>query len=309
MADNSQDNFRFNVEEKDVWVPYLKEHGYVVIKEVANEQERETAISHFWDLFEKDHDVTRNEPDTWKDWYVDRRGISLDVNVMQGKGAWFVRGLPKCKQAFSSIWEEEDLITSMDSILMWKPWWVDENWTPRTEGLHIDQNPGRQPNFECVQGMVALYDVTPEIGGLEVVKGSHLKSEENGFTSKYYASSISNFHPLPRKHPAQGTGELLEVKAGDLILWDSRTIHGGLVGTATPENPPKGVEPGRMARLTVTVCMVPRKKASKAALKRRKEGFEKGRGFNHEPHEGRITAYSNGNYKPIELTKEQQALL
>ena len=65
---------------------------------------------------------------THQKWYVDRRGISLDVHVMQSKGAWYVRGLPKCKEAFSTIWGDDDMIVSMDSVLMWKPWWVDDNW-------------------------------------------------------------------------------------------------------------------------------------------------------------------------------------
>ena len=43
------------------------------------------------------------------------------------------------------------------------------------------------------------------------------------------------------------------------------------MGTAGAGSPPEGVEEGRLARLTVTVCMLPRKRANKRALKRRKE--------------------------------------
>lgn len=45
---------------------------------------------------------------------------------------------------------------------------------PRTEGLHMDQNPWAKPGRECFQGMLPLYDVTHEIGGLQVVPKSHL---------------------------------------------------------------------------------------------------------------------------------------
>ena len=72
---------------------------------------------------------------------------------------------------------------------------------------------------------------------------------------------------------------------------------------------PEGVEEGRLARLTVTVCMLPRKKVSKLAGRKRKEGFEQGRGFNHEANEARVTAYARGEYVPIKLTEEQEALL
>ena len=65
----------------------------------------------------------------------------------------------------------------MDLLLIWRPWWLggdSANWLPRTEGLHVDQNPLRKAEFACVQGMVPLYDVTQVTGGLEVVPCSHL---------------------------------------------------------------------------------------------------------------------------------------
>ena len=34
-----------------------------------------------------------------------------------------------------------ELITSMDCFLLWRPWKNNQPWKPKTEGLHIDQNP------------------------------------------------------------------------------------------------------------------------------------------------------------------------
>ena len=34
-----------------------------------------------------------------------------------------------------------ELITSMDCFLLWRPWMNNQPWKPKTEGLHIDQNP------------------------------------------------------------------------------------------------------------------------------------------------------------------------
>ena len=41
-----------------------------------------------------------------------------------------------------------------------------ESWMPRVERLHCDQSPSKRPGKHCVQGMVPLYPVTKQVGGL-----------------------------------------------------------------------------------------------------------------------------------------------
>ena len=76
----------------------------------------------------------------------------LIPSLAQSQGAWFVRGVPKVKKSFASIWKTSDLITSMDCVIAWRPWWKNKFWKPNTEGLHLDQNPFSKPNLETVQG-------------------------------------------------------------------------------------------------------------------------------------------------------------
>ena len=66
------------------------------------------------------------------------------------EGAWYLRGLPKLRQVFAQIWVTDDLIVSMDSTIVWRPWWIDERWRPVTEGLHLDQNPFQKSFKDCV---------------------------------------------------------------------------------------------------------------------------------------------------------------
>jgi ectoine hydroxylase-related dioxygenase (phytanoyl-CoA dioxygenase family) len=54
---------------------------------------------------------------------------------------------------------------------------------------------------------------------------------------------------------------LIEADPGDLILWDSRTVHGGVVGPGDPNNTDE------LARLSFTICMTPRSKANEEVLK------------------------------------------
>jgi hypothetical protein len=114
-------DYQFNFDED--WLTYLEENGYVVIKEVANKEEVEKSINLFWEHFEKHHPgVSRDKPETWVDWRVDMRGIVCDGNLIQSEAAWFIRGLPLIKKIFSKIWNDDSLIVSMDSTIMWKPW-------------------------------------------------------------------------------------------------------------------------------------------------------------------------------------------
>lgn len=55
-------------------------------------------------------------------------------------------------------------------MIGWKPWWIDSDWTPRVENLHVDQNPYFKKGLKCVQGMIPLKRVREnEVGGLMVV--------------------------------------------------------------------------------------------------------------------------------------------
>eukprot|EP01126_Amoeba_proteus_P063418 TRINITY_DN8741_c0_g1_i4.p1 TRINITY_DN8741_c0_g1~~TRINITY_DN8741_c0_g1_i4.p1 ORF type:complete len:286 (+),score=41.29 TRINITY_DN8741_c0_g1_i4:78-935(+) len=282
------ENHRYDLEGE--WPSFLDNNGYVVIKAVADPQQVATAIDLFWKHFEDSKGISRDNMDSWKGWKTDRRGIVTNAGVIQCAGAWYVRGLPKVKTAFSRIWQTDDLIVSMDSLILWKPWWHDREWTPITEGLHVDQNPFQKPNKCCIQGMLPLYDVTEEIGGLEVVPMSHSPERQDLLRSTCsWMKGIGDFCMIPgRKNLIEGR-KLLLAQAGDLILWDSRTIHGGLEGSG--RNPQEDTSP-RLARLTMTVCMLPRDRATEEVLDGRKQGFLQGQGFTHWPDQLHVTSYA-----------------
>jgi len=62
----------------------------------------------------------------------------------------------------------------------------------------------------------------------------------------------------------------VKASAGDIILWDSRTIHGGLVGQGPgKELSAAETENIQLARLSLPVCMTPKRLADKDAIDRR----------------------------------------
>lgn len=135
--------------------------------------------------------------------------------------------------------------------------------------------------------MIALEDVTEKIGGLHVISGSHTNHVQNCFREMYpwLNGQGQDFASLGAfdKDPSR----LVTMKAGDIVLWDSRLIHQGLIGEGYQkgENCPLG--PGDLARLSLTVCMAPKSKISNPnVLVKRRELFMKGAGSTtHWPYE------------------------
>jgi ectoine hydroxylase-related dioxygenase (phytanoyl-CoA dioxygenase family) len=93
---------------------------------------------------------------------------------------------------------------------------------------HVDQSPDR-PKLECVQGILNLAPNGPKDGGLVVLQKSHSLSREF-FEQNLKTSSPADwfrFHDNQVKwFEKKGcTWKKVCADAGDLILWDSRTIH------------------------------------------------------------------------------------
>jgi len=286
----------------------------VVVGGALSREEVAAAKDLIWqDLEEATPGLQRGDVATWRRWTLPPTG--LNSRLAQGAGAWHVRGCEGVKRAFARVWGTSDLIVSMDCVIAWRPWWLERSWKPVTEGLHLDQNPFSKPGLECVQGMVPLVPVTSVTGGLQVVPASHTEKAKREQKRRFpHLRSTGDWCPLACKDMK---AQLLLAEAGDLILWDSRTIHGGVVGSGQPpDSPPEECSTGRaeLARLAVTVAMTPRAWASEEVLKARADGFQAGRNFNHSPHEagtsaGTLRGGPRPGYKPIDLTPAQRALL
>lgn len=314
MAKSTALPYVFDLADEARWPKHLADHGYVVLRGVADAEQVETAKALLWGgIAQRFGHVSREAPSTW--------GFPLNQGgivpwLAQSEGAWAVRGWPGVKRAFARIWRTEDLIVSMDCVILWKPWWIEDKcspggrWTPCTEGLHLDQNPFSKPGLDCVQGMVPLLPVTDVSGGLQVVPDSHLEEAKETFKRTHaHMQSSGDWCPCDDDDLNQ-QAVLLLAEPGDLILWDSRTIHGGHVGTGNPLTD----EPVELARMAVTVAMTPRERAGPLVQQRRQEGFRKGENFNHCPHEagssnGTIRAPVRRGFRPVTLSDEQRSLL
>eukprot|EP00415_Alexandrium_ostenfeldii_P000961 UN0961 len=161
--------------------------------------------------------------------------------------------------------------------------------------------------------MVPLLPVTDGSGGLQVVPGSHLDEAKAEFKQAHpHMRSSGDWCPCDDEDLKQ-RALLLHALPGDLVLWDSRTVHGGLVGTGKGDRSGEALA-AELARLSVTVSMTPRSRASDFVLERRRKGFARGESFNHVPHEagtssGTVRAPVRRGFRPPALTDAQLALL
>jgi hypothetical protein len=260
-------------------IAYLDEHGYVVIAGALTGDACAKALDLTWDYLEGlGTGVERND---WKTWDDDRWPTTAHGGILPGHGIghcaaqWVIRSAPAVKQAFAAVWDEDDLLVSFDGMALWRPWTLNDAWKTNRGGswLHIDQHPITRPGRQCVQGLVNLLPTSPSAGGNVLIPGSHKAFET---IPDVYPERLGRL-PLDLDHfrfPSDdpllaGTPPIMcHLEAGDLLLWDSRTIHCSSGSLEPPE--PKA----ELMRAVSLVCMMPRRLTPASVLEERKRAVE-----------------------------------
>ena len=260
---------------------YLDEHGFVIIQNALSEMETAHAISLIWDYLEGlSTGIDRLNVDTWGN---DRWPISVHGGILPSQGIghspaqWFIRKSLRVQQAFAAIWETTELLTSFDGMSLWRPWQYNSDWKTNEGGswLHIDQHPIGRPGRHCVQGLVNLLPTSADIGGNVVIPGSHHLFDQipELYTDRLAQidSAIDHFR-FPKHDPRLKAMQPISchMKAGDLMLWDSRTIHCSHPGLG------QDMDPTQLQRAASLICMMPKSKSNPKVIERRKRAVVEG---------------------------------
>jgi len=130
-----------------------------------------------------------------------------------------------------------------------------------------------------LQGLVTLKDATASTGGLVVIPQSHMHHSDLCERLRHPV----DFVPVPPGDPVLAAPKrLVTARAGDLVLWDSRTVH------CNEPGPPSRVQAASgddVLRAVSYVCMTPVSKAPYAVISRRQEAFESNVSSTHWPHD------------------------
>jgi len=260
-------------------VEHLDSEGFVVIAEALTSAEATRALELTWEYLEAlGTGVDRSDVSTWGDdqWPVNvHGGIIPSQGIGHSAAQWFIRSAPAVKDAFAAVWDDDDLLVSFDGMALWRPTDVDPTWATDRGGawLHVDQHPISRPGRQCVQGAVTLTRTTPEIGGNIVVPGSHKWFAE---IPQRYPERLSRLPELmdhfrfPADDPQLQTTPpvMCHMEAGDMMLWDSRTVHCSSPGPgpvhATDQTAPN------LLRAASLVCMMPRSHSNEDVIAKRR---------------------------------------
>jgi ectoine hydroxylase-related dioxygenase (phytanoyl-CoA dioxygenase family) len=239
----------------------LKMKGYCIVPNVLTVDEITEAKTLFnnWKNSIPNFDKVHNT--------IDPHGIFKFHEIGHQEHAWYIRTNPQVIDIFKKIWETDELIVSFDgSCYISKELSKKDNiWT------HTDQAPNSK-GLHCYQGFVALTDNKERT--LVVYEGSH-NYHEKYFDEKKISDS-KNWHLIDHEklEELKESKKTLEIPAGSLVLWDSRTFHQNQYGKSNLEE-----------RIVQYVCYLPKShpKNTKSQQTKRLKYFEERRTTSHWP--------------------------
>jgi ectoine hydroxylase-related dioxygenase (phytanoyl-CoA dioxygenase family) len=261
---------------------YLDANGYVVVKNVLNASDITASELLLWEYLNKSAGMKRDDTTTWTRENLSKIGLPdngiLCVGFAQSACMWNIRLKPRIKIAFSTIHETTDLIVSMDGGNIFLPWHRDDaslSMKTETGWYHVDQGTTMR-GFQCVQGLVSLTDVTPSTGGLCLIPGSAACHNELLDLTR----ETDNFVEIPPTFHALNRKQILPLcQAGDMILWDSRTMH---CSTPALEQPTQPID--QLLRVAAYICMTPKEWATKEVIQNRVQAYMREMSLHHWPH-------------------------
>ena len=227
-----------------------------------------------------DADIDFDDPSTWD---PQRLPLTKKLNmyehycVVHERFMWEARMEPGVIEAFAKIWGTDELLVSFDNLTVTLP-----NLRPvRDPWPHVDQAP-RKRGMHCVQGIINLSYAGPHDGSLMAIPGSHSLVEEFFETqtdpatwefkdNRYFSKGDMAWFEERGVKPVKVLAE-----PGDLIVWDSRTIHWG--GEPEPQR-------SNVIRTVIYVAYAPAKMATAEALMEKKKVFSLNGGTTHWPHD------------------------
>ncbi|KAH7047342.1 hypothetical protein B0J12DRAFT_711380 [Macrophomina phaseolina] len=264
------------------WRDDLIRNGYAVIKN-AIPAERAASLrarAHVW-LTSFGTPLDLSDRSTWTSANLPVQSKINTFNaycVPHERFMWDARTEPGVLAAFETLWGTRDLLVSFDALNVTLPNRADR--PAKGAWPHVDQSPFRR-GLCCVQGVINLSPSGPEDGGLVVFPGSHALLHDFFDTQTDRAAwqrrDLYMFtEPELEWFAARGAvPHKVCAEPGDLLVWDSRTVHWGAEPSAR----------SREVRTVVYASYAPAAWASEQQLAEKAKIFKRWAGTTHWPHD------------------------
>jgi len=252
----------------------LENNGYCIITDVLNKDEINNALSMFrkWQNTIPKHD--------WIHSIIDPHGIYKFHEVGHQEYAWYLRTNPKIINIYKKLWNTNELVVSFDGSC-YIPKELnkkDSIWT------HTDQC-SNSDGLKCYQGFISLTNNKERT--LVVYKGSH-KLHKQYFKDRNISNKCNwNKIELDYLDSIKDRKTILNVPAGSLVLWDSRTFHQNQYG-----------KPNSEERIVQYICYLPKNNPDNtiSIQKKRKKYFDDRRTTSHWPYPIRVNGKQPQTY-------------
>ena len=196
---------------------HLERHGYVIIPDILDDDEiiESTKEFHKWRTSIPNLDNLHN--------LIEVAGIYKYHEVGHQRFAWLLRTNDKIINVFKKLWDTDELVCSFDGSCYYPSNYIGEEtyWT------HCDQSPLKR-GLQCYQSFISL--TSNKERTFVVYDGSHKLNDE--YNELYKTDEPSEFNVINKNYvdTIQYRKKLLSVKAGSLVIWDSRTFHQNTCG-------------------------------------------------------------------------------
>ena len=244
-------------------IQQLKEDGYTIIHNVYNEDEINEYIKEFnlWHTNVPELTELHN--------LIDFNGIYKHHQVGHQRFAWLARTNSKILNIFKQLWNTDELVCSFDGCCYYSSDYLGNPhyWT------HTDQS-SRKKGVHCYQSFLSLTNNSERT--LLLYKGSHLLHED--YFNTMEIDEPRDWNILDQKYVNELVEDkiYLNVKEGDLVIWDSRTFHQNTCGDSSCSE----------ERLIQYLCYLPKNDEKNDIKQRsqRRKYFEKLRTTSHWPY-------------------------
>ncbi|KAJ5098654.1 hypothetical protein N7532_005655 [Penicillium argentinense] len=282
------------------WRDDLQSQGYAVVKNAIDTEKARYYQQKALDWLQSfDTPLDLQDRSTWTS---ENLPIQSNVNtfkhysVVHEKFMWEARMEPRILDVFAKLWGTDELLVSFDALNVTLP--NREDKSALKPWPHVDQSPMRR-GMHCVQGIINLSHAGPEDGSLIVLPKSNTAIE--GFFDAETDSTTwekKDFRFISEDEMEWfGSRGMKPIKVlaepGDLIVWDSRTVHWG--GEPTPES--------NTIRTVIYASYSPANLATTETLERKREAFDSFLATTHWAHDNvvireREACFSDGSVDP-----------
>ena len=197
------------------WRDHLMDHGYVIVHNAVPREHLQAVIDDIW----RHTGADPNDPASWY-----RRDIIRPVGMVEMyhyQSMWNNRQHPHLYDIFRAIHGTDELAVSIDRVGLKPP---DTPTHPEYDHkgmIHWDTDMTKYPNIPFhVQGVLALTDTEPDMGGFQCIPETyqHLDEFLKTQTPEKIASRNPDYSGYSITHP--------RLAAGDILIWTSLLLHG-----------------------------------------------------------------------------------